>query len=116
MDNPRELEWLRNYKPSIDDLKMKKPWTGIVKSDNKMSWNIDASGTIEEVVRKLEEQSSILDEQSKEEYDSALPHLIALVKQNIGCEINLTAYGHGDKNSEGNFYDRTCSVELRAIK
>jgi hypothetical protein len=25
MDNPNELEWLKNYKPSIDDLKMKSP-------------------------------------------------------------------------------------------
>ena len=25
MDDPKELEWLKNYKPSIDDLKMEKP-------------------------------------------------------------------------------------------
>lgn len=77
-----------------------------------MSWSIQTTGTAEEVVRQLEEQSKILTDQSKEEYDAALPHMIALVEQNIGGIINLSASGHGFKNMEGTFTDRICTVNI----
>ena len=77
-----------------------------------MSWSITTSGTPEEVVSKLEEQSNTLDGQSKEEFDFALPHLIAIVKENVGGIVNFTAYGHGVKDAEGKYYDKSCSVNI----
>jgi hypothetical protein len=77
-----------------------------------MSWSVVTSGTAEEVVNHLEEQSNILTDQSKEEFDSALPHIIALVKENIPGTVNLNAYGHGSKDSEGNYVERNCSVKI----
>jgi hypothetical protein len=77
-----------------------------------MSWSINKSGTVEEVVMALKEQSEYLSDQSKEEYDAALPHMIALVEQNIIGTVNLFACGHGVKDSEGNFVDRSCSVSI----
>jgi hypothetical protein len=77
-----------------------------------MSWSVSKSGTAEEVIAALQEQSGILNGQSKEEFDIALPHLIALVKENIGGTIILNAYGHGAKDANGLFYDKNCSVNI----
>ena len=77
-----------------------------------MSWSVYKTGTVEEVVIALEEQSNLLDGQSKEEFDFAFPHLVALVKENIGGIINFSAYGHGCKDVEGKFYDKSCSVNI----
>jgi hypothetical protein len=77
-----------------------------------MSWSIYKSGTPEEVITALEEQSNSIGGQSKEEYDEALPHLVALVKQNIGGVLNFSAYGHGIKNEDGSFSDKDCSVAI----
>lgn len=78
-----------------------------------MSWSINTKGTPEEVIKALEEQSNVLSGTSKEEYDSALPHLIALVKENIGGNINVSAYGHGSKNADGSFSDKNCQVDIK---
>jgi hypothetical protein len=78
-----------------------------------MSWAVYTKGTPEEVVKALEEHSNAISDQSKEEYDAALPHLIALVKENIGGSINLSAYGHGSKNTDGTFQDKNCQVDIK---
>lgn len=78
-----------------------------------MSWSIYKSGTVEEVVNALEEQSKTLSDQSKEEYDAALPHLVALVKENVGVNINLSAYGHGSKNADGTYANKNCQVDIK---
>lgn len=77
-----------------------------------MSWSISAKGTPEEVIQALEKQSTVLGDQSKEEYDSALPHLIGLVKENIGGTISISAYGHGSKNPDGSFSEKNCQVDI----
>jgi len=104
------------YGPGDDDYGRDKwkeqAWTAFIKSLNKMSWSIITSGTPEEVVSKLEEQSNTLDGQSKEEFDFALPHMIAIVKENIGGTVNLNAYGHGGKDAEGKYYDKSCTVNI----
>jgi hypothetical protein len=88
---------------------------GVVKSTRIMSWSIYTKGTPEEVVQALEKQGESYKEgdQSGEEFKSALPHLIALVKENIGGTINLSAYGHGSKNTDGVFNDKSCQVDIR---
>jgi hypothetical protein len=86
---------------------------GIVKSNNIMSWAIYTKGTPEEVVKALEEHSNSIDGQCKEEYDSALPHLIALVKENIGCQVLLNAGGHGSKNEDGTWAYKYSTVDIR---
>ena len=79
-----------------------------------MSWSIYTKGTPEEVIQALEKQESIYQEndQSGEEYKAALPHIIAIVKENIGGTINLSASGHGVKNSDGVFSDKNCQVTI----
>ncbi len=85
---------------------------GVVKSIYKMSWSVITSGSPEQVIAALEQQSNVLVDQGKEEYDSALPHLIALVKENIGGTINVNAYGHGVKNPDGTFSNKSCTVNI----
>jgi len=53
MDDPKELERLRNYKPSIEDLKMKSPQ---FPSDNygKKRLGKSYSQTVEEILRNNE--------------------------------------------------------------
>lgn len=80
-----------------------------------MSWSINKSGTIEEVVKALEEHSNTISDQSKEEFDSALPHLIALVKENVGGSVNISASGHGVKNADNSFSDKNCQVTLNRV-
>ena len=77
-----------------------------------MSWSVITKGTAEEVVKHLEDQSNMLDGQSKEEFDAALPHLIALVKENTPGTVNLAAFGHGVKDGEGKYYDKSCTVNI----
>jgi hypothetical protein len=69
-----------------------------------MSWNVDKTGTVKEVVAELNETSTRLSGQSKVEFDAALPHLIAATEQNfakdqngdaVDVRIHLSAYGHG---------------------
>lgn len=59
-----------------------------------MSWSIRVHGKPEAVAQALRDHSDKLSGQSKQEYDEALPHLIDLVKQNIGLPIDVNASGH----------------------
>jgi hypothetical protein len=80
-----------------------------------MSWSINKTGTPEEVVKAIEEHSNTISDQSKEEFDAALPHLIALVKENVGGSVDISASGHGVKNADGTFSDKNCQVTLRRV-
>lgn len=78
-----------------------------------MSWSIKLQGTPEEVVQALQEQSSNLTDYSKEEYDSALPHLVGLVKENYGIAgVKISARGYGN-NGEKPY--RNCNVTIQPI-
>lgn len=82
-----------------------------------MSWSIYKTGTVEEVIMALEENCKDYPEgdQSKEEYDAAKPHLIALVKENKSGKIDLSAYGHGSKNADGTYADKNCQVSIKLV-
>ncbi len=63
-----------------------------------MSWSIAIIGSPENVATALTAQSEKLEGQSKVEFDSAMPHLIGLVKENFGPDnpvVKLAANGHG---------------------
>jgi hypothetical protein len=66
-----------------------------------MSWSITIIGHPANVATALTAQSEKLDGQSKVEFDSALPHMVALVNENFNSEglqqpvIKLAASGHG---------------------
>jgi hypothetical protein len=62
-----------------------------------MSWSIGFIGKPEKVIEALEAQSAKFSDQSKVEYDEALPHLKALISQNFGFDypVKITAAGHG---------------------
>lgn len=79
-----------------------------------MSWSVTFIGKPENVVNALEEQSAKMEGYSKVEYDSALPHLSGLVKENFGTPsmvIKLTASGHGYA-SDGKDINRQCTASL----
>lgn len=79
-----------------------------------MSWSINFIGKPENVAKALEDQSEKLDGQSKVEYDSVLPHLVGIVKENfapIQTMLKLVASGHGYA-SDGEQKQRQCTVSL----
>lgn len=62
-----------------------------------MSWSICFIGKPENVAKALYDQSAKMEGQSKIEYDSALPHMVALVNETFGNEYltKINANGHG---------------------
>jgi hypothetical protein len=87
---------------------------GRKKSTNKMSWSVQFIGKPEKVVEALQKQSTTMNGESKAEYDSALPHLTGLVKENFGYDymVNLTASGHGQTGEKPT---RQLTVKLELI-
>lgn len=90
-----------------------------------MSWSVSAVGEPEAVVRHLERyMADQSPNQSKEEYDAAKPHLVALLRQNFATEkasewakgqlVSIDASGSGTKVN-GEDVQRNCSVTLRTI-
>lgn len=83
-----------------------------------MSWGISFIGKSERVVEALKAQSEKLAGHSKEEYDAALPHMIALVEQNFGLanneliQINANGHGHFQDNVTQN---RKCNVQITSL-
>lgn len=82
-----------------------------------MSWSISIIGKPEKVAKALEDYSSKLEGQSKEEYDAAVPHMVALVLENHGNEaaiVKVTASGHGYMEGATKV-NGTCSVVIENI-
>lgn len=83
-----------------------------------MSWSIQLIGKPANVSAALTANSAKLDGQSKVEFDSALPHLVALANENFESDeqytplIRLEANGHGTSQG-GEQKNRTfkCSIE-----
>ncbi len=76
-----------------------------------MSWSVSTKGKVSDVVKHLEDYSTILNGQSKIEYDDAMPHLIGLVKQNFdnveandepAIEINANGSGYASNEEQIN--------------
>lgn len=92
-----------------------------------MSWSISFIGTPEKVAAALEANSPKLSGQCKVEYDDALPHLVALVKQNFVTPeykakyptvtdpvISLVASGSGTSN-DGVQVQRNAHIDLKTL-
>jgi hypothetical protein len=81
-----------------------------------MSWSVQFIGKPEKVIEALQKQSETMSGESKAEYDSALPHLIGIVKENIGYDwpVKIVASGHGQSvTGDGKVYRQlTASIEL----
>jgi hypothetical protein len=81
-----------------------------------MSWSVQFIGKPEKVVEALNENSKkMIDVQSKMEFDSALPYLIGIVKENFGFDyaVKLTASGHGySVNGEQKNRQLAASIEI----
>lgn len=83
-----------------------------------MSWSVNVTGSPENVGNALRDHSATLSGQSKQEYDEVLPHLLALVQQNVPgpyeIVLNVLASGHasiaGGEKTYGN-----CSVEIKNL-
>ncbi len=65
-----------------------------------MSWSVNIVGKSENVIQKLNDYSEKFKDESKKEYDDALPHLVAIVKQNFDNNsdnrfVKVEASGHG---------------------
>ena len=71
-----------------------------------MSWSVNFIGSPENVSKALDANSANLTGQSKVEYDAALPHIKALVEQNVNNNypicIKVDANGHGDTTGNNN--------------
>lgn len=83
-----------------------------------MSWSIGFSGKASKVAEALKDYSNKLSGQSKEEYDKALPNMVALVEQNFNQKdqeeplIKLMASGHGSfQNDEQVQGQLQCTIE-----
>lgn len=85
-----------------------------------MSWSVYLIGKPENVVKALNDMSGKLEGASKQEFDTALPNLTALVKMNFnnsGAEasaIRLSASGHSFSNGIEPQYG-SCQVTLENI-
>ena len=82
-----------------------------------MSWSISFIGTPEKVANALQEQSEKLSGQSKVEYDSALPSLVGLVKENFGNQnqlLKVNASGHGTATN-GEQTNRQCTASIEVF-
>lgn len=64
-----------------------------------MSWSIDLIGNASSIAAALEEKSAKMSGDSKAEFDTALPHMVALIEQNWNdrypAKLRVTANGHG---------------------
>lgn len=84
-----------------------------------MSWSTSTTGTPEQCKAYLQEYGSTLTDQSKQEYDAALPHILGIVEQNFGNpgrHISVLAYGHGGERhqAEGSPQSyRECTVTVK---
>lgn len=85
-----------------------------------MSWSVSFIGTPENISQRLTDNSEKLNGVSKEEYDAALPHLVALVGLNFNktypMAIQITANGHayGNAGDETTGYSN-CNVTITAL-
>jgi len=82
-----------------------------------MSWNITIIGKPENVSTALSAESEKISGQSKIEYDAALPHLQALVKETFGDNtplVKLEASGHGMATADKQVM-RQLSVSIQPI-
>lgn len=84
-----------------------------------MSWSIAVIGKPENIVKKLEEYSEKFTDQTKVEFDSAKPHLIALVRENFVKEgivptLKIEANGHG-YSRDGEQFQRQLKVSIESI-
>lgn len=79
-----------------------------------MSWSFNSTGTPETVEQELDTQNTGLTGFSKEEWDAAKPHLLGLVRRNIGGTISLSANGHAIKSGDADnrLKESTCQVTL----
>jgi hypothetical protein len=84
-----------------------------------MSWSINFIGKPDGIVKALEDHSAKLNGASKEEFDAALPHLIALVKENSNknadCIVKLSGNGHAYFDKGEKQYG-TCSVNIEPLQ
>lgn len=81
-----------------------------------MSWSVGFMGKPENVAKALEDYvAKMTDGQTKIEYEAALPHMVALVKENFGDDtavVRIEANGHGyANNGEQKTRNLNCKVE-----
>lgn len=84
-----------------------------------MSWSTTIIGHPANIASALTAQSETLEGQSKVEFDSALPHMVALVNENFNPAgmappvVKLAAsghgYAHGDEQQQRHF---TATIEV----
>lgn len=82
-----------------------------------MSWNVTFIGNPERIINALDKESEKLNDQSKEEFDAAKPHLIWLLSRNFNKgegslepTLMLSASGYELKDKYGH-----CAVKIKSI-
>ena len=66
-----------------------------------MSWSINMIGTPEKLVEALKKHSETISGRSKEEFDAALPHMIALIEENKGGYAKNALEISGSRQKQG---------------
>src|SRR4051812_29747495 len=93
-----------------------------------MSWSVKCVGKPENVIAYLEKESAKLTGQCKVEFDDALPHIVALVRQTFASPesgytcptIKLEANGSGTAKKQGQDgpevqLQRQCTVKIEPV-
>ena len=91
-----------------------------------MSWSVSYLGTPSKIVEALQAESERVSGQSKMEFDSALPHLIGLVKDNFSPDgqpvpiLRLQASGSGTSQTDPATNEikqtqRSCAVQIERL-
>lgn len=86
-----------------------------IKNVKIMSWSVQFIGKPEKVAEALIAEADKLSGESRNEYGSAVPHLVALVKENFGMNyaVKIAASGHGNiYTADRSDRQLTVSIEL----
>lgn len=84
-----------------------------------MSWSFSAIGTPQKIIDAIQEESNRLTDQSKVEFDDAMPHLKGLVAENFSNApasvlLNIFANGSGSP-ANGQQIQRSCCVKIERM-
>lgn len=77
-----------------------------------MSWSIVLIGTPDGIAKELDAHAQTLDDQSKQEFLEARPHLQGVVRLAVGQMVKLNASGHATiTNGEKKFGQISVSLD-----
>lgn len=80
-----------------------------------MSWSINFIGKPKDLVKAIKDNSETLTGQSKEEYDEATPHIIALLEKNYTPEEKNTPVLKVEANGHAYLGGSSCMCKIEYV-